>query len=171
MKKEEKIDLVQNLVSVLNQYNNIYFTGTSVLDAVSDNQFRRLCFENNVKVMVVKNSLLRKAMVQIQDKVFGDIDTTLVGQTALFFADVANLPAKLIREFEAKVGKAPLFKAAYIDGVTYIGAEKLQSLVDLKSKEELLADVLALLQAPIKNVLSALKEAAKNKAETIEAEA
>ena len=164
MKKEDKLSLVQDLVGTLNQYNHIYFTNTSAMDAVSDNLFRRRCFEQGIKVLVVKNALLRKAMAQVGDKQWAEVDATLVGQTALLFTDTANLPAKLIQTFGVEFKKAPVLKAAYLDGMVYTGADKLGALASLKSKEELLADVLALLQAPIRNVLSALQESKKEQA-------
>ena len=168
MKKEIKKDLVQSLVGELKKYQIIYFTGTSALNAVTDNQFRRICFEKGVKVLVVKNSLLKKAMEQITDKTFTEIYPILVGQTALLFSEVANLPAKLMVDFGAEKGKAPILKAAYIEDAIYVGKDKLQALATLKSKEELVADVVALLQAPIRNVLSALEEKNKKELETIE---
>ena len=157
MKKEEKKVLVNQLVERLAANNIVYFTATAHLTAIKDNQFRRMCFGKGIEVLVVKNSLLKKAMQQVADKDYSDIYSSLTGQTALLFAQVANSPAKAISEFAKKEGVAPVFKAAYVEHSTFVGADKLQALVDLKSKEELIADIVALLQSPIKNVVSALQ--------------
>ena len=170
MKKEDKKSLVQELVEVLNQYNMVYFTCTAALDGVTDNLFRRACFNENIRVIVVKNSLLKKAMEQVSDKDYSEVKGALVGQTALLFTEIANAPAKLIKDFVTKMGKAPVLKAAYIEGASFVGIQHLPALASLKSREELVADVAALLQAPIRNVLSALENHSKQQEQEVTAE-
>lgn len=166
---KKKIDSIQNLVEKLTQHNIVYFVDISKVKANLNNKFRSLCYPKGVEVLGVKNSLLEKAMQQVTGKTFTEIydkkNKVLVGQTALLFSETANLPAKLIKELDIKSLK---LKAAYIEGAIYIGEDQLQALVDFKSKEELIADVIALLQSPIRNVISALENANKKKSEVSE---
>ena len=166
---KKKVDSIQDLVEKLTQHNIVYFVDISKVKANLNNQFRALCYLKGVDVLGVKNSLLEKAMQKVTGKIFTEIydkkNQVLVGQTALLFSDTANLPAKLIKELESKALK---LKAAYIEGAIYIGENQLQTLIDFKSKEELIADVIALLQSPINNVLSALENSHKEKSEILE---
>jgi large subunit ribosomal protein L10 len=165
----KKTHSIQNLVEKLAQYNIVYFVDISNVKANLNNKFRSLCYPKGVKVLAVKNSLLAKAMQEVPGKTFTEIydkkNKVLVGQTALLFSETANLPARLIQELGVKSLK---LKAAYVDGIVYIGEDQLQALVDFKSKEELIADIIAMLQAPIKNVLSALENSHKETSEVSE---
>lgn len=154
MKKEDKNQLIEILAEELNETSAFYLTDISNLDAAQTSKLRRLCFNKNVRLKVVKNTLLRKAM----DKVEKDVEEllgVLQGPTSIMFTEVGNAPAKLIKEFR-KTSDKPVIKGAYIEEATYIGDDKLEMLSTIKSKEELIADVIALLQSPVKNVISAL---------------
>ena len=123
--------------------------------ANSTTNLRRACFKAGVKLEVVKNTLLAKAM-EGSDKDFGDLSQTLVGNTSLMFSETGNAPAKVIKEFRKKSDR-PLLKGAYIEESVYVGDDQLENLVNIKSKEELLGEIIGLLQSPAKNVISALK--------------
>jgi large subunit ribosomal protein L10 len=127
----------------------------STLNANSTSNLRRACFKAGVKLEVVKNTLLAKAM-EISDKDFGDLSDTLVGNTSIMFSETGNAPAKVIKEFRKKSDR-PLLKGAYVEESVYVGDDQLDNLVNIKSKEELLGDIIGLLQSPAKNVISALK--------------
>ena len=154
MRKENKGAIIEQLTSVLKEYSHMYLVDTSSLNAADTSALRRACFESDIKLMVVKNSLLHKAM-ENQDIDYSPLYDTLKGTTALMLSNVANAPAKLIKD-KAKNG-IPALKAAYAEEGFYIGADQLDALVSIKSKEELIAEVVALLQAPVKNVVSALQ--------------
>ncbi len=155
MTKEEKAAVIEDLTGQLAQNSTIYLADISGLDAVSTSDLRRACFRANIKLSVVKNTLLAKAM-EASDKDFGDLPEVLKGNTSLMFSEIGNAPAKLIQNFRRKSEK-PLLKGAYIESGVYIGDDKLLALVNLKSKEEVIADIIALLQSPAKNVISGLK--------------
>ena len=155
MTKSEKSIVVKRIASELNESKNIYLTDASGLDSVQTSKLRRACFKSNIKLSVVKNTLLEKAMTS-SVKEFGELDQVLKGNTALMFSEIGNAPAKVIKEFRKKVEK-PLLKGASIEDAIYIGDEQLSYLADLKSKEELIGDVITILQSPAKNVISALK--------------
>ena len=154
MKKEDKNQLIDILAEELNETSAFYLTDISNLNAAQTSKLRRLCFNKNVRLKVVKNTLLRKAM----DKVEKDVEElleVLKGPTSIMYTEVGNAPAKLIKEFR-KTSDKPIIKGAYIEEATYLGDDKLEMLSTIKSKEELIADVIALLQSPAKNVISAL---------------
>lgn len=155
MTKAEKSVVIQSLASKLNENKNIYLTDASGLNSVQTSKLRRACYKSNIKLFVVKNTLLEKAMTS-SEKEFGELFQVLKGNTALMFSDIANAPAKVIKEFRKKVEK-PLLKGASIEDFTYIGDDQLSFLAELKSKEELIGDVITILQSPTKNVISALK--------------
>ena len=155
MTKSEKSIVIERITSELNESKNIYLTDASGLNSVQTSKLRRACFKSNIKLSVVKNTLLEKAMTS-SEKEFGELDQVLKGNTALMFSEVGNAPAKVIKEFRKKVEK-PLLKGASIEDAIYIGDEQLSYLADLKSKEELIGDVITILQSPAKNVISALK--------------
>lgn len=160
MKKEDKARVLENLVELVGQYQNIYLTDIEALPADKTGALRRECFKSNVKLMVVKNTLLHKAFTQVNEEAFSPLLDLLKGNTAVMFAEAANMPAKVIKEFtkgEKKGEGKPALKGAYVQESVYIGPEHLETLVNIKSKEELIADVVALLQSPIKNVVSALQ--------------
>lgn len=156
MTKEEKDVAINGLVDTLKSNQVIYLTDISELDAENTSKLRRLCFNKQVSLTVVKNSLLAKAMERIEDKDFGEMPSVLKGSTSIMVAEAGNVPAKLIKEFRKKADK-PLLKAAYVEEAIFLGEDSLETLVALKSKNELIADVIALLQSPAKNVVSQLQ--------------
>jgi large subunit ribosomal protein L10 len=155
MKKEEKSLVVEALADKLNVNNNFYIADISELNAEDTSALRRLCYKREVTLTVVKNTLLKKAMEQT-DKDLEALYDTLKGPTSIMFTKSGNAPAKLIKEFRKKSSK-PLLKGAYIEEMTYVGDDQLDFLVALKSKNELIADVIGLLQSPVTNVMSALQ--------------
>ncbi|GFZ78678.1 50S ribosomal protein L10 [Aquaticitalea lipolytica] len=155
MTREEKSQVIEELTAQLADNAHIYLTDISGLDAGNTSDLRRACFKANIKLAVVKNTLLEKAM-EASDKDFGDLPKTLKGNTSVMYSETGNAPAKVIKAFRKKSDK-PLLKGAFIEEAIYIGDEQLDALVDIKSKEELIGDIVALLQSPAKNVISALK--------------
>jgi len=156
MTRQEKNQLIDELSEVLWEKNVVYLTDASGLDAEATTLLRRESFKKDVTIRVVKNTLLRKAMERVEEKNFEELYGSLVGQTAMMVSDVGNVPAKLIQEFAKKHDK-PVLKAAYVEEACYIGANQLEALTSIKSKEELLGDIVMLLQSPAKNVLGALQ--------------
>lgn len=154
MRKEEKDVIINDITELLNKYPTIYITDTSSLTVEKTNQLRRLCFNKGVKMLVAKNSLIQKAMERKGNE-YEPIFEALKGTTALLFSETGNVPAKLIKEFRKK-GDKPALKGAYIETAIFIGDNQLESLSSLKSKNELVGDIIALLQSPAKNVLGAL---------------
>ncbi|MBU2928491.1 MULTISPECIES: 50S ribosomal protein L10 [Winogradskyella] len=155
MTREEKSQVIEELTAQLADNTNIYLTDISGLDAVATSNLRRACFKANIKLAVVKNTLLEKAM-EASDREFGDLPTTLKGNTSVMYSETGNGPAKVIKEFRKKSEK-PLLKGAFIEESVYIGDDLLDALVDIKSREELIGEIVGLLQSPAKNVISALK--------------
>ncbi|MGB5554584.1 MAG: 50S ribosomal protein L10 [Flavobacteriaceae bacterium] len=155
MTREEKANVIQDLTAQLAESPTIYLADISGLNASTTSDLRRACFKSNVKLAVVKNTLLAKAM-EASDKEFGELSTVLKGNTSLFFSEVANAPAKLIKNFRKKTDR-PFLKGAYVEEAIYIGDENLDALVNIKSKEEMIGEIIGLLQSPAKNVISGLK--------------
>jgi len=155
MTREEKSQVIEELTAQLADNTNIYLADISGLDAATTSNLRRACFKSNIKLAVVKNTLLEKAM-EASDKDFGDLPTTLKGNTSVMYSETGNAPAKVIKEFRKKSEK-PLLKGAFIEESIYIGDDLLDALVDIKSREELIGEIVGLLQSPAKNVISALK--------------
>jgi large subunit ribosomal protein L10 len=155
MTREEKSQVIENLTTQLTESPIIYLADISGLNAQSTSNLRRACFKAGVKLSVVKNTLLAKAM-ESSDKDFGELSKTLKGNTSLMMAETGNAPAKVIKEFRKKSDK-PLLKGAFIEEAVYVGDDQLDNLVNIKSKEELIGDIIGLLQSPAKNVISALK--------------
>jgi large subunit ribosomal protein L10 len=155
MTREEKSQAIQDLTAILADTNTIYLADISGLNAAATTNLRRACFKADVKLSVVKNTLLAKAM-EASDKDFGELQTILKGNTSIMTAEASNGPAKLIKEFRKKSPK-PLLKGAFVEESVYIGDEQLDNLVSIKSKEELIGDIISLLQSPAKNVISALQ--------------
>jgi large subunit ribosomal protein L10 len=155
MKREEKNLVIAELKDQFSQNVNFYFADTTSMTVEQVNKFRRAAFEKGIKVKVAKNSLIKKALeannVNVEDLKFG-----LKGQTALLFSEVANEPARLIKNFR-KDGVRPQLKAAYIDTSIFIGDDQLDGLTKLKSKAELIGEIIGLLQSPAKNVIGALQ--------------
>ncbi len=158
MTKEQKEKYVDDLAADLANNNVIYLADTSELTVEVVNNLRRRCFNSNIKMRVVKNALLAKAMERVEDKNFGDLNTVLKGATSIMFSEVGNAPAKLIEDFRKKNAK-PILKGAYIEEAVFIGDDQLKALSEIKSKEELLGEIIGLLQSPAKNVVSGLKGA------------
>jgi len=155
MTREEKSQVIEDLTSQLTEGSTIYLADISGLNALNTSNLRRACFKANVKLAVVKNTLLSKAMEK-SDKDFGELQETLKGNTSLMISETGNAPAKVIKEFRKKSDK-PVLKGAYIEEAIYIGDDQLDALVNIKSKEELIGEIITILQSPAKNVISALQ--------------
>lgn len=155
MTREEKSLVIEQLTAQLTDSATIYLADISGLNASATTNLRRACFKAGIKLNVVKNTLLAKAM-ESTDKDFGDLAETLKGNTSLMIAEVNNAPARVIKEFRKKSDR-PILKGAYVEESVYIGDNQLDALVDIKSKEELIGEIVGLLQSPAKNVISALK--------------
>ncbi|WP_163517897.1 50S ribosomal protein L10 [Gelidibacter japonicus] len=155
MTREEKSQVIVELTTQLAENTHIYLTDISGLNAKNTSELRRACFKAGIKMAVVKNTLLEKAM-EASDKDFGQLPKTLVGNTSVMYSETGNAPAKVIKAFRKKSDR-PLLKGAFIEEAIYIGDEQLDVLVDIKSREELIGDIVGLLQSPAKNVISALK--------------
>jgi large subunit ribosomal protein L10 len=154
MRKEDKIAIIEQIATTVGEYANFYLTDIATLNAAKTSSLRRECNKEEIKLVVVKNTLFKKALEQVNGD-FTALDPALVGNTAIMFSNNANSPAKLIKTF-AKGTDIPKLKAAYVQESFYVGSENLDMLVTIKSKNELIADVIALLQSPAKNVISAL---------------
>ncbi|MEM5567105.1 50S ribosomal protein L10 [Psychroserpens sp. AS72] len=155
MTREEKSQVIEELTAQLADNANIYLADISGLNAGNTSDLRRACYKANVQLSVVKNTLLTKAM-EASDRDFGELPTVLKGNTSVMYSETGNAPAKVIKNFRKKSDK-PLLKGAFIEEAVYIGDDQLDMLVDIKSKEELVGDIIGLLQSPAKNVISALK--------------
>ena len=158
MTKQEKTNLIGELTQVLNEYPHIYLADTSGLNASQTQELRKECFNKNVKLIVVKNTLLKKAMIN-SDKEFSELEDALKQPTALMLSEVGNMPAKLIKNFRKKGFEKPTLKAAYVEESIYVGEDKLDLLSAIKSKEELIGDIIMLLKSPMSTVLSQLNSA------------
>ncbi|TBX65979.1 50S ribosomal protein L10 [Flavobacterium silvisoli] len=166
MTREEKSIAIEDLTAKLAETNIIYIADTSGLDAETTSNLRRACFKAGIKLEVVKNTLLEKAM-EASANDYGDLPTVLKGNSSVFIADVANAPAKIIKDFRKKSDK-PVFKGAYINQEIYIGDNLLDSLASLKSKEEVIGEIIGLLQSPAQRIISALLNNAEQKGEAAE---
>ena len=155
MTREEKSRVIEDLTAQLTDNSIIYIADISGLDAGSTTNLRRACFKANVKLAVVKNTLLAKAM-EGSNKDFGELPSILKGNSSIMISETGNAPAKVIKEFRKK-SERPLLKGAFIEEAIYVGDDKLDALVNIKSKEEVIGDIVGLLQSPAKNVISALK--------------
>ena len=155
MNKQEKNEMIVILDGMLKENNNFYLADISGLTAEENSALRRLCFKRDVSLQVVKNTLLKKAFEK-NDADFSELYDVLVGNTSIMQAEAGNAPAKIIKEFRKKNDK-PILKAAHIEESLYIGDENLSALADLKSKDELIGDIITLLQSPAKNVIASLQ--------------
>ncbi len=156
MTREEKSQVIQDLTGKLTDNPVIYLADISGLNASDTSNLRRACFKANVKLAVVKNTLLAKAM-DSSDKDFGELPTVLKGNTSLMIAEVGNAPAKVIKAFRKGKQEKPILKGAYVEEAVYVGDDQLDHLVSIKSKEEMIGEIIGLLQSPAKNVISALQ--------------
>src|ERR1700761_3064876 len=155
MTKEEKHELVLALTEQIKEYGNFYITDTSDLTVAKVNHIRRKCFESDITMQVAKNSLIKKAMENIGGD-FSSLYDVLKGSSSILFSKSSTAPAKLIKQLR-KTGDKPILKAAYIDSAVFIGDKQLDTLINLKSKEQLIGEIIGLLQSPAKNVVSALQ--------------
>ena len=160
MTREEKSITIEGLAAQLASSNIVYLADISGLNAETTSNLRRACFKAGMKLEVVKNTLLAKAM-ETSDNDYGDLPSVLKGNTAIFISDTANAPGKIIKEFRKKSDK-PVFKGAFINSEIYIGDNLLDSLASLKSKEEVIGEIIGLLQSPAQRVISALKNQFKD---------
>lgn len=155
MKKEDKSLVIEKIAATLKEYSCFYVTETAGLDAEKTAALRKACFKADVKLMVVKNTLLKKALESLEGD-YSELYPVLKGSSSLMCSNVGNAPAKLIKSIVKKDETLPRLKAAYVEETIYVGADQLETLANIKSKNELIADVIALLQSPAKNVVSAL---------------
>jgi large subunit ribosomal protein L10 len=155
MRREEKNIIIDSLTQKLKEYDHFYLTDTAQLNAADTSDLRRKCFENNIKLVVVKNTLLKRALEQTEGN-FDELFPVLKGTTSIMFSQAGNVPAKLIKEFRRAHDK-PVLKGAYVQESIYVGDNMLDALVSVKTKNELIGDIIMLLQSPAKNVISALQ--------------
>lgn len=155
MRKEDKKIIIDSILAELQACPNFYLTDISDLNAEKTSQLRRQCFNSGIKMLVVKNTLLHKAMQQM-DKEYTDLYDVLNGSTAVMLCETGNAPAKLIKNFRQKSDR-PILKGAFIEECCYVGDDMLDTLCNIKSKNDLIADVIALLQSPMKNIISGLQ--------------
>ncbi|MGG5210811.1 50S ribosomal protein L10 [Chryseobacterium sp. MIQD13] len=166
MTKDQKVVAIQEIKDLLQDAKVVYVADLEGLNAAKSSDFRRQAFKQNIKVKVVKNTLLQKAMEQIDGVDFSEMFDTFKGNSALMIAETANAPAKLIKDFRKKDEK-PALKSAFVQETFYVGDNNLDALVSIKSREEMIGEIIGLLQSPIQRVVSALQ----NKSETVEAKA
>ncbi|MEM8585685.1 MAG: 50S ribosomal protein L10 [Bacteroidota bacterium] len=170
MTKSDKAAAIEALKERFENNEFFYVADASTLSVDRVNELRALCFSKGVEMTVVKNTLARKALEQLpEERNYAEVFNALKGPTALMFAEAANAPARVIKEFRGEKGERPILKAAYIDSAVYHGDESLESLTKLKSRDELLADVLTLLQSPMQNLLGALESGGRNVASLLKA--
>ncbi len=155
MKKEDKSLIIDQIKATIGEYSHLYLADIGGLSSVQSSDLRRLCHKQDVKLVVVKNTLLKKAM-ETSETDYSELFDTLIGNTSLMLSNAGNVPAKLIKEF-SKANDKPVLKAAYVEQSFYLGADQLETLVSIKSKNELLGEIIGLLQSPAKNVVSALQ--------------
>ena len=154
MRKEDKSTVIEQIATTVGEYSNFYLTDIATLNAENTSKLRRECNKQDIKLVVVKNTLFKKALEKVEGD-FSALDVALKGNTAIMFCNNANIPAKLIKQF-SKGTDIPKLKAAYVQEGFYVGPENLDMLISIKSKNEVIADIVALLQSPAKNVISAL---------------
>ena len=161
MTREEKLAVINGLAEQLNEYPHFYITNIEALNAEQTAKLRRKCFENNIKLVVVKNTLFGKALEKAE-KADADLVNVLEGSTSVMFAETGKAPAVVIKEFRKSCDK-PVLKAANVEGCVYVGDNQIDTLCNIKSREELIGDIVLLLQSPAKNVISALQSNAGQK--------
>ena len=159
MKKEDKAIVISQIADTIKSYSCFYLVESAGMDAERTSNFRRACFNADIKLLVVKNTLLRKALETLEGD-YSELYQAMKGSTSLMCSNVGNAPAKLLKDFVKKNDTLPVLKAAYVEETVYVGADQLEALASIKSKNELIADVVALLQSPAKNVISALQSGA-----------
>ncbi len=157
MKKELKSQIIESISAQLQQYPNFYLTNIEGLNAEQTVKLRRACFDEGIKLNVVKNTLFAHVIKGLENEEIKNIIPVLEGNTAVMFSESPNAPAKLIKKLQKELGEKPELKGAYVQECAFIGADKLEELCAIKSKEELIGDIISLLQAPMRNVISALQ--------------
>lgn len=160
MTKQEKAQVIEDLTTTLSEAKNLYLADIAGLNASETSALRRACFKADIKLAVVKNTLLSKAM-EASEKEFGELQDVLKGNTSMMISEAGNAPAKVIKDFRKKSEK-PILKGAFIEEAIYIGDDMIDALVSIKSREELIGDIIMLLQSPTKNVVSALQSGGSN---------
>lgn len=160
MRLEEKQTIIDSLAEKLEEYSHFYLTDTAELNAAHTSDLRRACFEKDIKLIVVKNTLLKRALDK-SEKNFEELYDVLKGSTSVMFSNTGNIPAKLLQDFRKKHDK-PVLKGAFVEESVYLGDDKIDILAALKSKDELLADLIALLRSPMQNLMSALNSGSNN---------
>src|SRR6476619_4462870 len=162
MTKDKKNEVIEVLKEKFNQYNNFYVTNTESLTVAQVTKRRRICFSKNVEMKVAKNTLIRKALESIDEEKYAGVYESLNGVTALLFSENAKEPALIISSFRIDTkGEKPVLKAAFIDTDVFVGDNQLEALKTLKSKQDLIGEIIGLLQSPAKNVISGLNAGAK----------
>ncbi len=165
MKKELKNQIIETISAELNNYPDFYITDISGLNASQTSELRRECFNQGVKLTVVKNTLFNHVISASENEEIKSLTSTLVGNTAIMYTTVPSAPGKLIKKLQKSGFTKPVVKGAFVQGCAYIGEDKLDQLAAIKTKDELIADIVALLQSPVRNVVSALQNAAEGKAD------
>ena len=160
MRKELKAQIIEKVAAQLAENPNFYLADISGLNAENTSALRRACFEKDIKLEVVKNTLLHRALMTMNNKDVEDLYPTLAGNTAIMFTNVPSAPAKVIKEYGTKFGK-PELKSAFLQDCAYVGADQLNILLNVKSHDELIGDIIGLLQSPIRRVISALEDSKK----------
>lgn len=157
MRKEEKAQILESIAAQLSETPNFYITDISGLNAGQTSKLRRACFEKGITLVVVKNTLFHKALMALENEEIAQVYPVLEGPTAIMYCETPNAPAKLIKKFQDEGMEKPVLKAAYVQECAFVGADKLGELCNIKSREELIGDIVALLQSPARNVISALQ--------------
>ena len=165
MKKELKNQIIETISAELNAYPDFYITDIAGLNAEQTSALRRECFNQGVKLTVVKNTLFNHVISASDNEELKSLTSTLVGNTAIMYTTVPSAPGKLIKKLQKSGFSKPVVKGAFVQGCAYIGEDKLDQLAAIKTKEELIADIIGLLQSPIRNVVSGLQNAVEGKAD------
>ncbi len=166
MKKEEKGQIIESISALIQQYPNFYITDIAGLNAGQTSKLRRECFNAGITLNVVKNTLFAKALNASENEDMKSLVETLVGNTAIMYTTVPSAPGKLIKKLQKEGFSKPVVKGAYVQDCVFIGEDKLNQLASIKTKEELIGDIIGLLQSPIRNIVSALENASEGKADT-----
>jgi len=165
MKKELKSQIIESISAKLSEYPNFYITDIAGLNAENTTKLRRACFENGIKLIVVKNTLFAHVLKGIDNEEMQALHETLVGNTAIMFTNVPNAPAKLIKKLNKEGLEKPVLKGAYVQECVFVGADKLDTLAAIKTKEELIGDIITLLQSPARRIISALQNVSEGQAD------
>ena len=167
MKKELKSQIIENISALVGQYPNFYVTDIAGLNAENTTKLRRACFENGIKLTVVKNTLFAHVLKGMENEDIQALHETLVGNTAIMFTNVPNAPAKLIKKLNKEGLEKPVLKGAYVQECVFVGADKLDQLAAIKTKEELIGDIIGLLQSPARRLISALQNVSEGQADGV----